>query len=322
MEEEIKKPELKVELHPRNLHREEYDFQALVKVTPGLKEYISQNEHGNDSIDFFNYEAVKTLNRALLKLHYKIDYWDIPEGYLCPPVPGRADYIHHIADLIGERMNFKTKIKVPRGSDIKCLDIGVGANCIYPLIGHQTYGWSFIGSDIDSVSVESASDIIVKNELIASEIEIKKQSDPSRIFVGIFKADEVIDITICNPPFHESVDEARAATTRKNKNLGHKEEATLNFGGKENELWCDGGELQFISQMIEESETYKTSCYWFTTLVSKETNIPKLQALLESKEITDQRVIPMTQGNKQSRILCWSYLTDKQRKAWEAYRFN
>jgi 23S rRNA (adenine1618-N6)-methyltransferase len=40
----------------------------------------------------------------LLISYYDIQKWDIPH-YLCPPIPGRADYIHYIADLLAESNN-------------------------------------------------------------------------------------------------------------------------------------------------------------------------------------------------------------------------
>ena len=97
----------KTNLHPRNKHREAYDFQYLRKVLPELGEFVKVNEYGNESIDFFNPEAVKALNFALLKYFYKIENWGIPPNYLCPPIPGRADYIHYLADIIGPQ---KSKI--------------------------------------------------------------------------------------------------------------------------------------------------------------------------------------------------------------------
>ena len=58
------------------------------------------NQFGDESVDFANPAAVKALNRALLRQDYGLDYWDIPAGYLCPPIPGRADYVHYLADLL------------------------------------------------------------------------------------------------------------------------------------------------------------------------------------------------------------------------------
>ena len=77
-----------------------YDFPALIADFPTLKSFISTNKYGNDSVDYANPDAVKALNQALLKHFYGIENWDIPDGYLCPPIPGRAEYIHHISDLL------------------------------------------------------------------------------------------------------------------------------------------------------------------------------------------------------------------------------
>ena len=136
-------PKVKPGLHPRNRHLSRYDFRELVGTFPELTPFVRLNEYQDESIDFSNPNAVMMLNKALLKHYYNIDHWDLPPGYLCPPVPGRADYIHHIADLLG---SCNSKI-IPVDVKIKCLDIGVGANCIYPIIGNKEYEWSFVGAD-------------------------------------------------------------------------------------------------------------------------------------------------------------------------------
>src|ERR1035437_1265681 len=100
MQEKKVHPAIKTQLHPRNRHRERYDFTLLCKSYPDLKRYVALNAYNDESIDFSNAEAVKALNKALLKHYYDISFWDIPAGYLCPPIPGRADYIHHIAELL------------------------------------------------------------------------------------------------------------------------------------------------------------------------------------------------------------------------------
>ncbi len=123
-------------LHPRNRHNGRYDLATLCQVTPELTQFLTLTPGGEQSVDFANPQAVKALNKALLAHFYAVKNWDIPDGFLCPPVPGRADYIHHLADLLGE-----TSGTIPANASI--LDIGVGANCIYPLIGVHEYGWRF-----------------------------------------------------------------------------------------------------------------------------------------------------------------------------------
>jgi len=146
-------------MHPRNLHQGRYDFTLLCKALPALTEFVFKNQYGNLTIDFSQNRAVVALNQALLKQYYHVDFWQLPEGYLCPPIPGRADYIHGLADLLASQGG-----DIPTGKKIKVLDIGVGANCIYPIIGSQSYGWSFVGCDIDPISIKVAGSIVKFNK--------------------------------------------------------------------------------------------------------------------------------------------------------------
>jgi 23S rRNA (adenine1618-N6)-methyltransferase len=304
----------KTALHPRNKHRERYDFKELIAVCPDLAPFVHLNTYNDESIDFFNPNAVKMLNKALLKHDYGVDNWDIPQGYLCPPIPSRADYLHYIADLLST----KNQGHIPMGKQIKCLDIGVGANCIYPIIGHQAYGWTFIGSDIDPVSINSANKILALNPTLKPFIELRLQTDAKDSINGILKKNERIDMTICNPPFHNSLAEAQAGTQRKLNNLTQKKNAkmVLNFGGQNNELWCEGGEVTFIKALIYQSKQYADSCFWYSTLVSKETSLKSVYAALDHTKAVEVRTINMQQGNKISRIVAWTYLSLEQQKEW------
>ncbi len=301
-------------LHQRNKHRSRYDFKTLIEACVELADFVSVNKYGDESIDFANPAAVKTLNKALLKHFYQIDFWDIPAGYLCPPIPGRADYLHYAADLLAS----SRQQAIPTGKKIKVLDIGVGANCIYPIIGHQEYGWSFVGSDIDEVAVRSAKNIVEVNPSLKNAVEIRLQPDQSAIFKHIIHKEERFDLTICNPPFHASAAEAQAGSQRKVRNLGHKNYAkpVLNFGGQHSELWTKGGEVAFVGQMIEESKLFKNQCFWFTSLVSKSENLPAIYAMLTRAGVTETRTNNMSTGNKVTRIVAWTFLTVDQQATW------
>lgn len=317
-------PPEKADLHPRNRHRARYDFNSLTTSLPELKQYVKQNNYQDESIDFFNPDAVKTLNKALLKHNYQIDYWDIPPGYLCPPIPGRADYIHYLADLLGSQRSENNQFKIPTGNQIKCLDVGVGANCVYPIIGVKEYGWSFIGSDIDLGSITNATKIAELNPGLKNLISLRLQPRPTDIFTGIIQKDEHFDLTICNPPFHASAAEALAGSVRKISNLKGKKitQPTLNFGGQKNELWCPGGESAFITTMIRQSKPFGQACFWFTTLVSKEANLRNAFRELKLTEAVEVKTISMSQGNKVSRILAWTFLKPEDRKRWIKARWQ
>ncbi|MDB6152757.1 MAG: Ribosomal large subunit methyltransferase [Chthoniobacteraceae bacterium] len=290
-------------LHPRNRYRGRYDFARLIACCPALSAFVAPNLYGDASIDYANPAAVKTLNRALLDDGYGLKNWDIPPGYLCPPIPGRSDYVHYLADLLG------AGAKIPRGRAVAVLDLGTGANCIYPLIGASEYGWRFVGLDIDPVALRWARTLVAANPGIADLIECRIQSSTMECFKGAIQAGEQFDLTMCNPPFHASAEEAAAGTRRKIHNLGGKKRLApvLNFGGKNGELWCAGGELAFVRRMIVQSVAVGRQCKWFTTLVSKSAHLPRLEQALRHAQAAEVRVIEMAQGQKKSRILAWRF---------------
>ena len=299
-------------LHPRNLHNANYDFEALIQSEPKLASFVHENKYGNLSIDFSNAQAVLLLNKALLSHFYKIKKWEIPKEYLCPPIPGRADYIHYIADLLSS----SNKGIIPRGESIKGLDIGVGANCIYPIIGSSVYAWNFVGADVDSISLDSAKNIISSNNNLEGKIECRLQTNTDNIFTGIIKKDDRFDFTLCNPPFHKSYTDASKGTQRKNKNLKNKDTKALNFGGQANELWYPGGEVAFITKMIKQSAKFSKNCLWFSSLVSKKENLSIIQKVLQDFHVVDFKIIEMSQGQKISRIITWTYFTTQKQEAW------
>jgi len=303
-------------LHPRNPHNKRYDFPQLIKSLPKLGDYVSKNKYDDLSIDFSDANAVLTLNKALLAHFYGIKKWSIPKGYLCPPIPGRADYIHHIADLLAKSNNNK----IPKGKNIKALDVGVGANCIYPIVGNSVYNWSFVGSDISKESLASSENIINSNSSLKGNIECRLQENKSNIFAGIIKEDDRFDFTVCNPPFHKSQKEAQAGSKRKVQNLTKQavKKASLNFGGKNNELWCKGGEIAFLKTMIKESKEFSKNCFWFTTLVSKKENLKAIYKALEDSNVIEYHTIQMHHGQKITRVVVWTYLTKEEQKQWSS----
>lgn len=193
------------------------------------------------------------------------------------------------------------------------LDIGVGANCIYPLIGHHEYGWRFTGSEVNDEALKSANAIILANPGLNKAIRLRRQKTPRAILNGIIHKNEFYDATICNPPFHDSQATAAASSERKRRNLGLNDNAQLNFGGQQQELWCEGGEVAFITTLIEESKAFARQVMWFTTLVSKGDNLPGLYRVLQQTGVEKVVKVEMAQGQKQSRFIAWTFHNDAQR---------
>lgn len=299
-------------LHSSNLHKDGYNFAILTKDFPALSAFVKKNKFGKLSIDFANPDAVTALNTALLKHYYEIHNWSIPQGALCPPIPGRVDYIHHIAELLG--VENKTK-----KTNIKMLDIGIGANGIYSLLASQIYGWQCVGSDINQASLHNVQNIIENNPQLRPKLSLRQQQNANFMFSGIINKEEYFDVSVCNPPFHASQQEAQKGSQRKINNLSKNKEITkiqnrssnrstvLNFGGQEAELWCNGGERLFLKKMIKESELFKNQCKWFTSLISKGENVKPSIKLIKKLGAKNVKEIEMKQGNKVTRILAWSF---------------
>jgi len=295
-------------LHKNNKHQKGYDFIKLTQTVPELKPFVFENKYSTETIDFANPRAVKLLNTALLKKHYAIDYWEFPDEHLCPPIPGRVDYIHHLADLL-KSSKFKNPVRV--------LDIGTGATCIYPLLGYSEYKWQFVATDIDVEALKNAQRIIDKNNL-PTVIELRLQPNKSQILKGVIKPSDAFTVSMCNPPFYKNEQEAIDATTRKLKGL--KKDATIpirNFSGTSNELWYEGGEKAFLHNYLYESSLFKTNCFWYTSLVSNKDLLKSMQKSLKKLGATQVKVINMQHGNKISRVVAWIFLTIVQQKYWQ-----
>lgn len=311
----------KLSMHARNRHRAGYDFEALVVAHPGLKKYVRPNPSGVSTIDFANPAAVKALNQTLLKLYYEVEHWDIPAQFLCPPIPGRVDYLHYLADLLAAAGHDDQR-------EVRVLDIGTGANLVYPLLGQYEYGWQFVGVDINPAAIANAQRIMDANPSLQPHISLRHQPDEQAIFDGIIQRGDQFTLSMCNPPFHGSLQEAQTGARRKLSGLARNTEQKarvkglaknhaqpkLNFGGQSAELYCDGGEVGFITRMVQESARYAQQCLWFTTLVSKAESLPAVKRALKQVPVRQVEVIEMAQGQKQSRIVAWSFVETAQRK--------
>lgn len=319
-----------------------------------------QEHTGRQTVNWSNPESVRALNTALLVADYGINsnYADIlPKGALFPPVPGRADYIHHIADLLQSSNTNGGKDNVPTGRQVVGIDVGTGASCIYPLLAASIYGWRMIATEINSMSIRSARDIVAANEL-DELIDVRAQEKSDFIFDGVLQPEEVVDFTMCNPPFYPSKEAFQAENARKQRGLSRSRQArrnvsplpvhlttfsksaagmSNNFGGNEHELWCNGGEVAFVKNMIRESELYRDRCLWFTSLVSRKNNLPKIECIMNMKgtrrnrkkggrrarsqvEVQAVQHLPMGTGHKSATILMWSFLDEGQRREWGARR--
>lgn len=279
-------------MHKKNPFATDYDFDNLVKHNDALAKYVFPNKQGTKTIKFGDQRAVKALNKALLKTQFDV-HWDIPKGFPCPPIPGRLDYLLNIADLLPEK-------------EIKMLDIGTGANMIYPILGTRHFGWHCTASELNPDSIKHAAQIIANNPSLSS-VELRVQSDPKLILENIIQPDDNFDVMVCNPPHFKSLEDAQKHNQRKVRNLSSKKREKLNFAGRSNELWTPGGEAAFIQTLAEESVQFMDQVGWFTSLISRNDSVRGITEMIDAIPRTEVKVVEMTQGIKASRFVAWRF---------------
>lgn len=309
MSKEKMKP-IRNKIHARNKNIGRYDLQALVKTTPDLANFIQPNVKGEDTIDFKNPVAIKSLNTALLHYYYGIEYWDFPDTFICPSIPNKADYVHHMADLLMES-NFGS---LPKGDKITCLDLGMGASCIYPIVGITEYDWNFVGSDIDEKSIIAAQTIVNKNEVLKAKMECKIQANPKDFFYSIIAKEAKVDLAICNPPLYANVEEAQTETQKKS--------APFTMAEIGSEIIYEGGETGFLQRYVKESKKFSDNCFWFSALVHKSSNQKGMVDFLQEIGATQTKTIPMGLGNKASQIIAWTFLNKAEQADWKKSRWD
>ncbi|PHJ23896.1 23s rrna methyltransferase [Cystoisospora suis] len=279
-------------MHPRSRHLGAYlDYKRLGEKYEYLKPFLTQNRHGGNHLDLRDQLALYSLSKALLMECYGLEF-DLPlaeEKFLVPCVPSRANYVHHAADLLVDveleatlylelhrpardvdRVNALVKETAPlRGEGVRILDIGVGANCIYPLLGATEYGWSFVGTDVSERSLAVAQRNVDSNGL-GSRISLRHQPNSQCYFEGAVEAGDLFALCMCNPPFHESAAQINVCPVR-------------SLEAQDHELMCEGGELQFIKGMIAESRRRCAQFMWFSSLVARAATIRELKKVMRSE---------------------------------------
>ena len=154
--------------------------------------------------------------------------------------------------------------------------------------------------------------LVAANPRVADLIECRLQTSSTECFTGVVREGDRFDLSMCNPPFHGSAAEAAQGTRRKRSHLAARggnasRPNVLNFGGRSGELWCEGGELAFVRRMIAQSAERSRQIRWFTTLVSKSAHLPRLYQALRETATPMSSTIDMTHGQKQTRILAWTF---------------
>nr|XP_019539786.2 U6 small nuclear RNA (adenine-(43)-N(6))-methyltransferase-like [Aedes albopictus] len=283
-------------MHPRNIYRQRPDFRALVKQYPELTAVTTVDLNGKLKLDYKDRKALQLLTSCLLKRDYGLQV-DLPPDKLVPTLPLRLNYILWLEDL-EEALGWKNR------AEVRGLDIGCGASCIYPLLGvvHSKRRWRMVGLELleDSVLVARAN--VERNGLQACIEVVQQKSEDGSVLKQFMEGRENFDFCMCNPPFFDD-DEG---TTHKDRTDQRKEPPNA-VTGSDKELRIDGGELRFLERIIDESLELKERITVYTSMIGHKKNFEEILRIMKRRSISNVTTTRFCQGNTTRWGVAWSF---------------
>lgn len=258
------------------------DFAHLASLYAPLAPYVRLNSSGAH-VDFRDADATRTLTLALLHVDFGL-MLTLPAHQLCPTVPSRVAYLAWAHSLLGEHED-----------EVCALDIGVGASCIYPLLGWRMYGWRWLGSEVDAASLAYARANVAANAAQGA-ITLRLASCEDRI-AGVLREGESVALSVCNPPFFDNGD-AKAVNPHTALAITRSEERT------------EGGEVSFVRAMIDESVRLGPRVRWCSSLLGRKASLKPLLAHLQRLGIANMRHTAFRLGRTTRWAIAWSHTND------------
>ncbi|CAB3402322.1 unnamed protein product [Caenorhabditis bovis] len=305
---------LNKDMHPRNPYKDKPpDFKALALEFPEFRKHCKLVSNGKVIMNFQDDAAVRCLTQTLLKKDFGLEV-ELPIGTLVPRIPSRLNYILALEDLL--KLN-----KLDR--DVLGIDIGTGASCIYALLGAKKFGWKFVATDGDAKSVDTAHRNVANNKLSAQICVALVDPTAKTILMDIVNElgdNKVFTFCMCNPPFFEY------------NETNHKFCAEPSLGGEKYsnrvildersaphsttyassaELEVEGGEVQFVNRIIDDSIILRDRIKLYTSLLGRKQSIRPLKRRLERLgDDVKLSVSTINQGKTQRWVIAWTFSKD------------
>ncbi|KAJ3641083.1 hypothetical protein Zmor_027604 [Zophobas morio] len=279
-------------MHPRNIYKQPPNFKQLAIQYPDFRKHATQDLSGKVTIDFKNVEALRALTCTLLKKDFGLDI-QIPLNKLIPTVPLRLNYILWIEDLLSV---------ADRTDNIKGIDIGTGASCVYPTIAAKKNQWTMLATEIDPESIKFATENVKRNSLqnLVTVIQVKD----TLLNEAVDQHPHEYDFCMCNPPFFSTTQELHPFFKARKQNRPHPRNA---FCASVDEVVAKGGEVDYISRLINESKTLDTQIKIYSSMVGHKSTLPPLKKLLREVEVVSFKQTEFCQGHTTRWGLAWTF---------------
>lgn len=216
-------------------------------------------------------------------------------------MPVRWNYVRWLQDLLATTNDSYNDRHDPH-RQVLGLDIGVGASCIYSLLAcASATGWRMLGSDVDQHSLDYARRNVEANGL-KDRIKLALTTPDSPLIPIDRMGVEELDFCMCNPPFYSSTEDMNAAYGSKAM------PPSAVCTGAENEMICPGGDVGFVTRIIEESLVLRERVQWYSSMLGRLVSVHQVVAKLKEHGITNFAVTNLKAGQKTRRwAVAWSF---------------
>ena len=280
---------------------------AELASSPAHSDLASALAAGNGCLDFSSASAVRSLSRALLMQCFGLTDWTLSDGALVPPIAARAAYLRRMGLIVGGG--------VPPPHPLSLLDVGTGANLIFPLLAASpVFGWSATGLDVTPAALSGAAANLALNPSLASRIRLVAGSPTGRPPIlapalggeGGTDAASHFDFSVCNPPFFES--DAARATTAKDPGAAH---GGGHAGTAAETVWQGGGEAGFVCAFASESAAFPHAVTWFSSLLGRKASLTAVRGVLGGlRPQPEVRTFTLAEGGGRTTrwVVAWSWV--------------
>ncbi|KAF3048379.1 hypothetical protein E8E12_011745 [Didymella heteroderae] len=277
------------------------DFKALAKADPDFKQTW---QTCSGKLNFQDPTTLQALSKAILRVDFGLEL-SLPDDRLCPPIPNRWNYVSWIQGLLDSTSPDYTN-KYEPDKEVIGLDIGTGASGIYAMLCMRSRPrWTICATDIDKASFESAAANFAKNNLLSRTKLLQTTSEMPLIPLEALGTQR-LDVTLCNPPFFTDPTEMEKSLSGEGKATGPNAICT----GSNNEMVCPGGDLAFVTRIVEESLALRGKVTWYSSMLGKFSSAKAIVELLKSYSITNWAVGVLEPGIKTGTkrwIVAWSF---------------
>uniref|UniRef100_A0A915Q2K9 U6 small nuclear RNA (adenine-(43)-N(6))-methyltransferase n=1 Tax=Setaria digitata TaxID=48799 RepID=A0A915Q2K9_9BILA len=325
---------LNEKMHPRNPYKDKPpDFNILADKFVEFRSHCYIGSNGKLKMNFRDTNAVRILARTLLLSDFGLDV-EMPPDCLVPRIPQRLNYILFIDDLL--KANGISE-------NVLGIDIGTGASCVYPLLGAKLFGWKFLATDADPFAVEIASRNVETNDM-GERIDVVRVPMDCMI-KDVVRSHPEAEFTfcMCNPPFYEYEEfeekfrylkdnvltnvgggsdcsdrpEPHSATVARSNELA----VTVEIIVQNLNHWYmtglkailleyiafQGGEVAFVSRLIEDSFVLQNTVKLYTSMVGKKSSLVELRKKLGRCLSVRSTVMTLYQGKTHRWVLAWTF---------------